>query len=308
MPRGWLRVSDHVVKGASQVASSAAHGGSPGATVAGSAAGRIATAHGSRGSAGTRPGIAGAMARSASARSLIRPCCSVWPCSRSVSRPRVSLEPPDGLVLEVQGSLALFGGVSRLYRAFRAGCHAAGAAPVLTLAPTPLAALAGGRSGVSFKVLDQQHLVSAVSPLPLVRTALAAAGAAAALEAGCLPHRSGPATAAGGFCAALRPRTAADAGSARGAQCGSARAVRGSRNASGRSASSSGSAKIRRRSCRRCSRCCSSWRSFSKRASAASPGSPAGYGTATRCTPTAWSGWRSPRRRRRACRNGLPNA
>jgi protein ImuB len=82
--------------------------------------------------------------------------------------PRVSLEPPDGLVLEVQGSLALFGGASQLYRAFRAGCHAAHAAPVLTLAPTPLAALAGARSGVSFKVLDQQHLVSAVSALPLI--------------------------------------------------------------------------------------------------------------------------------------------
>jgi protein ImuB len=82
--------------------------------------------------------------------------------------PRVSLEPPDGLVLEVQGSLALFGGAARLYRAFRTGCRAAGAAPVLTLAPTPLAALAGGRSGVSFKVLDPHHLVSAVSPLPLV--------------------------------------------------------------------------------------------------------------------------------------------
>jgi len=47
--------------------------------------------------------------------------------------PRVSLEPPDGLVLEVQGSLALFGGVAKLYRAFRAGCHAAGAAPVITV-------------------------------------------------------------------------------------------------------------------------------------------------------------------------------
>ena len=81
--------------------------------------------------------------------------------------PRVSLEPPDGLVLEVLGSLALFGGVARLYRAFRAGCQAAGAAPVLTLAPTPLAALVAGRSGVSFKVLEQQLLVSAVSPLPL---------------------------------------------------------------------------------------------------------------------------------------------
>ncbi len=82
--------------------------------------------------------------------------------------PRVSLEPPDGLVLEVQGSLALFGGATPLYRAFRAGCHAAHAAPVLTLAPTPLAALVGARSGISFKVLDQQHLVSAVSSLPLV--------------------------------------------------------------------------------------------------------------------------------------------
>jgi len=81
--------------------------------------------------------------------------------------PRVSLEPPDGLVLEVLGSLALFGGVARLYRAFRAGCRAAGAAPVLTLAPTPLAALVAGRSGVSFKVLEQQLLVSAVSALPL---------------------------------------------------------------------------------------------------------------------------------------------
>ena len=82
--------------------------------------------------------------------------------------PRVSLEPPDGLVLEVRGSLSLFGGASRLYRAFRAGCQAAGCEPVLTLAPTPLAALAGGRSGVSFKVLELQQLVSAVSPLPLV--------------------------------------------------------------------------------------------------------------------------------------------
>lgn len=82
--------------------------------------------------------------------------------------PRVSLEPPDGLVLEVQGSLGLFGGASRLYRAFRAGCQAAGAYPVLTLAPTPLAALAAARSGMALKILDQQRLVSAVSPLPLM--------------------------------------------------------------------------------------------------------------------------------------------
>lgn len=81
--------------------------------------------------------------------------------------PRVSLDPPDGLLLEVKGSLSLFGGAQRLYRAFQAGCTAAGVRPGMALAPTPLAALAGARAGVSFKVLDESRLVGTLAPLPL---------------------------------------------------------------------------------------------------------------------------------------------
>jgi protein ImuB len=81
--------------------------------------------------------------------------------------PWISLEPPDGLLLEVKGSLQLFGGAQRLYRAFRAACVAAGVRPVMALAPTPLAALAGARAGTAFKVLDESQLVSMVASLPL---------------------------------------------------------------------------------------------------------------------------------------------
>jgi protein ImuB len=80
---------------------------------------------------------------------------------------RVSLEPPDGLLLEVKGSLHLFGGVQRLYRAFQTGCVAAGVRPIIALAPTPLAALAGARAGIAFKVLDESRLVGALTALPL---------------------------------------------------------------------------------------------------------------------------------------------
>ena len=88
--------------------------------------------------------------------------------------PRVSLAPPDGLLLEVRGSLGLFGGASRLGAAFLADCKAAGARPSLALAPTALAALAGARfialagpRAKPFKVVDEARLVGALAPLPL---------------------------------------------------------------------------------------------------------------------------------------------
>ncbi len=81
--------------------------------------------------------------------------------------PRVSLAPPDGLLLEVKGSLGLFGGVAKLGASFLAECRAAGSRPRLALAPTSLAALAGARSGRSFKVTDPSRLVGALAPLPL---------------------------------------------------------------------------------------------------------------------------------------------
>jgi protein ImuB len=78
--------------------------------------------------------------------------------------PRVSLEPPDGLLLEVRGSLHLFGGPAALCRAFQAQCTAA---CTLALAPTPLAALALARAGVARQVTDAAQLTGAVTALPL---------------------------------------------------------------------------------------------------------------------------------------------
>jgi protein ImuB len=97
--------------------------------------------------------------------------------------PRVSLAPPDGLLLEVKGSLQLFGGATKLGAAFLRACRAAGVQPKLALAPTPLAALAGARYAVwavpragddgpvpassRFKVMEESRLVGALAPLPL---------------------------------------------------------------------------------------------------------------------------------------------
>src|SRR5258708_10554466 len=61
--------------------------------------------------------------------------------------PRISLVPPDGLVLEVKGSLHLFKGVEGLSRALANECVSMGLKPQLALAPTPLAALVAARVG-----------------------------------------------------------------------------------------------------------------------------------------------------------------
>jgi protein ImuB len=59
--------------------------------------------------------------------------------------PRVSLVPPDGLVLEVKGSLHLFNGVEGLSRALASECASLGLKSMVALAPTPLAALVAAR-------------------------------------------------------------------------------------------------------------------------------------------------------------------
>jgi protein ImuB len=81
--------------------------------------------------------------------------------------PRVSLEPPDGLLLEVQGSLHLFAGVTGLRLAFTDECRRLGISPVLAFAPTPRAALALARAGRPHAVLDMGALTGALAPLPL---------------------------------------------------------------------------------------------------------------------------------------------
>jgi protein ImuB len=94
--------------------------------------------------------------------------------------PRVSLDPPDGLLLEVKGSLHLFGGVEGLSREMAGECSRLRMPCTLALAPTPLAALAlaraGGKLGASSRtaapatllaITDPAQLVGKLSPLPL---------------------------------------------------------------------------------------------------------------------------------------------
>ena len=83
--------------------------------------------------------------------------------------PRVSLVPPDGLVLEVAGSLHLFNGVAGLSSALERECAALGLKSRVALAPTPLAALVAARAGrpQPFVVIDPTRLVGQLMPLPL---------------------------------------------------------------------------------------------------------------------------------------------
>jgi protein ImuB len=81
--------------------------------------------------------------------------------------PRVSLVPPDGLVLEVKGSLHLFNGVAGLSRALASECASLGLRSMVALAPTPLAALVAARVGKPFVVTEVTRLVGQLMPLPL---------------------------------------------------------------------------------------------------------------------------------------------
>jgi protein ImuB len=81
--------------------------------------------------------------------------------------PRVSLVPPDGLLLEVKGSLHLFGGVEGLGRELAQECAPLALPCTLALAPTPLAALAAARAGKPLAVVDPAQLVGSLAPLPL---------------------------------------------------------------------------------------------------------------------------------------------
>jgi protein ImuB len=91
--------------------------------------------------------------------------------------PRVSVAPPDGLLLEVKGSLHLFNGVDGLCSAVASECAALGMQSALALSPTPLAALVAARCGQPatggfvigqpFIVLGRAPLVGRLAPLPL---------------------------------------------------------------------------------------------------------------------------------------------
>ncbi len=80
---------------------------------------------------------------------------------------RVSIEPPDGVLLEVKGSLKLFGGIESLRAAVQSHYEASGVRLSLALAPTTLGALAAARAGRPLLSTDLQALTSQLAPLSL---------------------------------------------------------------------------------------------------------------------------------------------
>lgn len=86
--------------------------------------------------------------------------------------PRVSIEPPDGVLLEVRGSLRLFGGARQLCTRLEQELTAAlGASVRFAITPTPLASLWFARAGLLGSrpvfVRNRDELAARLAPLPL---------------------------------------------------------------------------------------------------------------------------------------------
>ena len=84
--------------------------------------------------------------------------------------PRVNLDPPDGVLLEVRGSLRLFGGVRPLCARVGERLRARGLAPRIALTPTRLASLWFARSGMEVVLRRPEALAGRLAALPLVCT------------------------------------------------------------------------------------------------------------------------------------------
>jgi protein ImuB len=84
--------------------------------------------------------------------------------------PAVSLAGPSEVLLEVAGSLALFGGLKPLWNAIAEGLQTLGYAAVISCAPTPLAAQWFARAGLAVRLrhLDALHLSLAELPVDVM--------------------------------------------------------------------------------------------------------------------------------------------
>jgi protein ImuB len=81
--------------------------------------------------------------------------------------PRVSLEPPDAVLLEVRGSLRLFGGSRKLCERLRMELRAVGLEPRFALTPTPIASLWMARAGNEGVIRHAADLASRLADLPI---------------------------------------------------------------------------------------------------------------------------------------------
>jgi len=83
---------------------------------------------------------------------------------------RVNLEPPDAVLLEVRGSLRLFGGARRLCELVRQRLQSCGLEPRLALTPAALASLWFARAGMEVVLRRPDALAARLAPLPLAAT------------------------------------------------------------------------------------------------------------------------------------------
>ena len=81
--------------------------------------------------------------------------------------PVISPVPPDGLLLEIKGSLRLFDGVDGLLKRVRRGLRELGYRTSLAVAPTPLAASVLARAETQRIIFAKEELAGALAALPL---------------------------------------------------------------------------------------------------------------------------------------------
>lgn len=79
----------------------------------------------------------------------------------------ISLAPPDALLLELQGSLRLLGGLRAALLRLDNGVHELGYSAAIATAPTPTAARLLARAGMSTTVTKLDALPQALGPLPI---------------------------------------------------------------------------------------------------------------------------------------------
>lgn len=91
-------------------------------------------------------------------------------CSAARFSPKVSIAPPDALLLEVRGSLGLFGGMDALCWSLLDAMSRQRVAALLALAPAPRAALWLVQGGRQQRVTDSAALRAALAGLPLSAT------------------------------------------------------------------------------------------------------------------------------------------
>jgi protein ImuB len=81
--------------------------------------------------------------------------------------PNVSLEPPRALLLDIEGSLRLFGGIRPILQALRRGLDDMGYSATMACAPTATAALLLAHAGVQKIINCKRALEAVVATLPL---------------------------------------------------------------------------------------------------------------------------------------------